>query len=355
MKSCTLCLSLVLVVASAGCGVRKAEPTELRVLIAGSLMVPFDELESAFEEEHAEVDVLMEGHGSIQCVRQVTELEQLVDVVAVADAALIPVMMYERLAPETGEPYASWNVRFATNELGIAYTSQSAYADEIDEENWHEIISRPGVLLGLSDPRFDACGYRALMAVQLDEKYYGDAGTFSRVFGERLGSPLRLQALGAGTAIIVPEVLQPQPESDLILRGSSVRLLGLLDSGDVDYAFEYRSVAAQHGLRFRELPDEIDLGDQALGDYYSQVVVRLDYQRFATVKPEFAGAPIEYGITIPSNAPNPELAAEFVAFLLGASGQAVMERNEHPMILPPVADNPDALPAALQPLTGPLH
>jgi hypothetical protein len=56
-------------------------------------------MERAFEEKRPDVDVLMEGHGSIQCVRHVTELEELADVVAVADYALIPMMMYETSIP----------------------------------------------------------------------------------------------------------------------------------------------------------------------------------------------------------------------------------------------------------------
>ena len=114
----------------------------MRVLLAGSLLVPFDHLEQAFEEQHPNVDVLMEGHGSIQCVRYVAELDELADVVAVADYVLIPMLMYETHDPETGEPYASWTLQFATNQLGLAYTRQSAYADEINAENWH--ASSPG-------------------------------------------------------------------------------------------------------------------------------------------------------------------------------------------------------------------
>jgi len=34
----------------------------------------------------------------------------------------------------------------------------------------------------------------------------------------------------------------------------------LLESGDIDYAFEYLSVARQHRLEFLSLPSEIDLG-----------------------------------------------------------------------------------------------
>ena len=320
---------------------------QLRILVAGSLLIPFDELEQAFETQHPNVDVLVEGHGSIQCVRHVTELDELADVVAVADYALIPMLMYESREPESGEPYAAWHLQFATNRLGIAYTPQSAYADEINAGNWYEVVSRPDVLFGLSDPRFDACGYRGLMTTQLAEAYYGDAAIFHRVFGSRLKPSVQIEERDGADVIQVPETLQPKEDSGLIVRGSSVRLLGLLESGDLDYAFEYESVSRQHGLEFLPLPPEINLSDETRAADYARVRVSLDFQRFASVKPEFVGGPIVYGITIPINAPQPDLAAEFIQFLLGPEGQAIMANNRQPMIVPPAADNPDAVPAEL--------
>jgi molybdate/tungstate transport system substrate-binding protein len=348
-KFCYLILTLTLGLTLIACAPRTREKTQMRVLLAGSLLVPFDHLEQAFEEQHPNVDVLMEGHGSIQCVRHVAELDELADVVAVADYALIPMLMYETRDPETGEPYASWTLQFATNQLGLAYTRQSAYADEISAENWHAILARPDVLFGLSDPRFDACGYRGLMATQLAERYYGDDLIFDTVFSQRFTQPIRVQTQDSVDTIVVPEVLQPKEQSGLVTRGSSVRLLGLLESGDLDYAFEYESVSRQHGLEFLALPAEINLSDEAYQENYARVRVSLAFQRFASVNPEFLGSPIAYGITIPNNAPHPDLAAEFIQFLVGPEGQAVMAEDEHPMIVPPVVDHPESLPDTLQP------
>jgi len=351
-KLCYLILILILMIGLtlSACGPRTREKTQMRVLIAGSLIVPFDALEQAFEAEHPNVDVLMEGHGSIQCVRHVTELDQLADVVAVADYALIPMLMYETREPDSGEPYASWTLRFATNQLGLAYTGHSVYAEEIGSDNWYEVVARPDVLFGISDPRLDACGYRGLMATQLAERHYGDDAVFDRVISGRFAQPIRLQTQDGVDTILVPEVLQPQEQSGLVMRGSSVRLLGLLESGDLDYAFQYESVSRQHGLEFLALPPEINLSDEAHREDYARVRVRLAFQRFASVNPEFEGKAIAYGITIPTNAPHPDLAVEFIQFLVGPEGQRLMMESQHPMILPPVVDNEEALPVALQAL-----
>jgi molybdate/tungstate transport system substrate-binding protein len=50
-------------------------------------------------------------------------------------------------------------------------------------------------------------------------------------------------------------------------------LLGLLESSDIDYTFEYESVAIQHELGFVVLPEEIDLSTEDFFDRYPQVRV----------------------------------------------------------------------------------
>jgi molybdate/tungstate transport system substrate-binding protein len=347
------CIAFVLLIAGIGIAACRAQPqekTRLRVLVAGSLLLPFNDLEQAFEEQHPNTDVLVEGHGSIQCVRHVTELGELADVVAVADHALIPMLMYESHDPETGQPHANWHLQFATNQLGIAYTARSQYAGEITIDNWYEVVSRPGVLLGLSDPRFDACGYRGLMAAELAKAHHGDDAIFQDLFGNRFSPTIQVETRSGVETILVPETLRPKENSGLVVRGSSVRLLGLLESGDLDYALEYESVSRQHGLEFLALPPEISLSDETQAANYARVSVSLDFQRFASVKPEFVGGPITYGITIPSNAPHPDLAAAFVQFLLGPEGQAVMARNQHPVIVPAVPDITEAMPDSLKKL-----
>jgi molybdate/tungstate transport system substrate-binding protein len=134
-----------------------------------------------------------------------------------------------------------------------------------------------------------------------------------------------------------------------------MQLIALLESGDLDYAFEYESVIAQHKLGLVKLPDAVNLGSEQYAKQYGQVQVRLDFQRFASVKPEFNGEVIGYGLTIPSNAPHPQQAEEFVAFLLGPKGRAVMQANQHPLITPPQADHIDALPQGLKSLCVPLQ
>lgn len=324
--------------------------TPLVVFGAGSLIQPFDHIEKAFEEKYPNIDVQPEYHGSIQVIRHATELHKPIDVIATADAALIPMLMYATNVPETNQPYADWHIRFASNRLALAYHPESKYGNEINADNWTEVISRPDVKIGIADPRFDASGYRALMAFGLAEIADQNYGLFDPMFKDQFTFPVTIFRGDEMTTVTVPEILETKPESHIVIRGASIQLIALLESGDLDYAFEYESVIQQHNLKMLSLPDEVNLGEADLNDFYQQVQVNLDFQRFSTVKPQFRGEHIGYGVTIPASAEHPEEAAQFIAFLLSDEGRSLMEADHHPMFQKFIADGYENLPSVLQAL-----
>jgi len=111
------------------------------------------------------------------------------------------------------------------------------------------------------------------------------------------------------------------------IRPKEVDLLALLEAGQLDYIFIYRSVAAQHQLKMVLLDDYINLSKPRLADYYATASVRITGKRPGTFIHK-RGAPIVYGVTIPKNAPNRELASAFLTFLLDANkGGAILESN----------------------------
>ena len=331
------------------------EKTPLVIFAAGSLIIPFADMEKAFEAKYPNIDVRAEYHGSIQVMRHVTELHEEIDVVATADAALIPMLMYASTVPETGQPYADWYIRFAGNRLALAYTPQSAYADEINADNWMEVLARPDVKMGLSDPRFDASGYRTLMAFSLMENTLQRYDLFDPVFDGQFTFPVTIFRDDDLTTITVPEVLETKQDAHIVLRGGSIMLIALLESGDIDYAFEYESVIRQHGLKMVSLPQTVNMGEVEFEPAYKAVLVNLDFQRFATVKPQFRGERIGYGITIPVNAPHSDAAALFLTFLLSPEGRAIMEADHHPLFDPCQADGYAEMPESLQALCVPVE
>jgi molybdate/tungstate transport system substrate-binding protein len=321
--------------------------TALTVICAESLMYPMARVAQAFEASNPNVEVQVQGHGSIQVIRQVTELGYSADVLMVADCSLIPTMMYNTTMPNSNESYANWYIRFSTDSIVLAYTNNSKYADEINSTNWYSVLERSDVSFGFPNPVVDALGYRALIAFQLANTYYNDSSIFYNLVTQNFDPPISSVANQSGYTIFVPDVQQPKSDK-VLLRASSIELIPLLESGSIDYCFLYLSNAEQYGLSYVKLPDEINLGNPQYESYYQQVQVTFAYQRFASIGPNRNGDTIYFGLTIPNNAPHPDLAVEFVNYILNGHGKEIFADCWQPVFSPSFTDNMNALPAGLR-------
>lgn len=286
---------------------------EIIIFHAGSLSIPFADLEKAFEAKYSGTDVIREAAGSRTTARKVTDLGRRADIVASADYTVIKNLMI----PE----FADWYINFATNEMAIMYTPHSRYAGEINADNWYKILLRPGVEYGHSDPNADPCGYRSQLVWKLAEKYYQEPGLYSKLVE---GCP------------------------DRNVRPKETDLIALLEAGELDYIFIYRSVARQHGLPFVELPEKINLKTDKYSDFYATVSFEVTGKKPGEMITQ-TGKPMVYGITIPNVAQNKEGAVEFVKFLIGPEGQRIMRKNGQPPIVPVEANDPERVPPELRP------
>ena len=202
---------------------------------------------------------------------------------------------------------ADWNIRFASNQLVLCYTDKSRYAKEVNDRNWYEILGRKDVVWGHSDPNLDPCGYRSLMVLQLAEKYYKVPGLYDRLIANR-----------------------PQKN----VRPKSVELVSLLKTGNMDYAWEYLSVAVQHDLKYVKLDDQINLGNYKFDEYYKQSSVKVTGKKPGTWIVR-TGQSCTYGITLLKDAPNPSGAVRFLEFMLAPDGGLkVLEDMGQPPFVP---------------------
>ena len=276
-----------------------------RVIIfhAGSLSVPLRRMEKLFEDTHEGVDVMRESHGSVTCARLISELGKPCDIALSADVEVIKRILYPK--------FASWWVSFATNSMVLAYTKKSRGAQSIGPKNWYKVLLRKDVRVGHSDPNLDPCGYRTVILFKLASTYYGDR--------------------------VILDL-----ERKAILRPKSVALLGLLESGNLDYAFEYRSVAVQHHLLFLEFPREINLSDPSLNYVYSKSWVDIMGKRPGE-RIRIYGKAITYAGTVLSNTPNKGFAKEFMRFLLDKRwGLKVLSSCGQMSLSPPIFFPEDA-------------
>ncbi|MBN2538578.1 MAG: tungstate ABC transporter substrate-binding protein WtpA [Deltaproteobacteria bacterium] len=283
---------------------------------AGSLSIPFAAMEKAFEAQYPDVDIQREPAGSQKCARKISDLKKPCDIMASADYKVIDTLLIPA--------YANWNIRFATNQLVLCYTTQSKYADTVTTENWYKILQKKDVVWGHSDPNLDPCGYRSLMVLQLAERYYNNKGLYDAVIANR-------------------------PDENI--RPKSVELISLLQTGNMDYAWEYCSVAVQHGLKYISLPDEINLGNYKFDDLYAQAVVKITGEKPGTFM-DIRGKSCTYGVTLIKGAPNREAALVFLGYLLDPEGGLkILKEMGQPPFIPgrvPTVEMMAMLPAILQ-------
>ena len=327
----------ILIIAFSGCagndGNNDDSETVLKIYHAGSLSIPMEELEQRFEELHPNVDVQREAAGSVACVKKITELGKQADILASADYTLIPSMMI----PD----FTDWYVLFARNQIVIAYTNDSKYSDEINQDNWYDILRKNDVTFGISNPNDDPCGYRSQIVTQLAENYYSDDMIYDDIMGAN--TEITISPEGNVSAIKVPMSEDIDPDTKkIMLRSMEVELSSALEMGEIDYFYIYRSVAVQHGFKFVELPSRIDLGSIDYKDTYNKVNIELSNGNVID------GKPIVYGMTIPNNAKEHDLAMEFVKLVISEEGQKIFIDNGQPPIIPAVSNDISAVPDGLK-------
>jgi len=353
-KIASIVLVLTVLITVLGCG---PQGETLTIFHAGSLAVPFEALETEFEEAHPDVDVDRQSGGSAtmisNAIAQEDAGESPPDIVASADYKLIPDRMY-------GGNYSDWYIAFARNTMVLCYSDNATGSDDIVSENrtWYDVLRNEDVSYGHSDPDQDPCGYRTLLVVQLAQKYYyDDAASFNVTPDEDADGLYDALIPGSEHERGRTGGTSENRTSTEVVSAKSVDLIVALESGDLDYAFEYRSVAVQHGLNFIELNEYINLSmtnEELPGveDFYYEASIEILTDPGPPA--EYAakhGAAIVYGITIPVHAENEELAAEFIELLLSETGKEIIEtENGQPMLDPPLCDHPENLPESLQDL-----
>jgi molybdate/tungstate transport system substrate-binding protein len=291
-------------------GQSRTNKKELIIFHAGSLAVPMNQIVREYEKRNPGTKIYLESAGSLVCARKVTELKKPCDIIASSDYFVIN----ELLIPD----YASWSIRFATNEIVIAYLEKSKYSKEINAGNWMDILQKKDVIYSRSDPDSDPCGYRTVFTFMLAEKYYNKRGLAEKM----------------------------ESKNQEYIRPKEVDLVALLESNAIDYMFQYKSVAIQHGLKYIELPKDINLSDPKKNDIYSSVSTEVAGSK-PGIKMKVTGDYINYSITVLDKAPEKEEAVNFLEFLISPAGMEIFKNNGQEPIIPFTTEQPQIVPAKL--------
>ncbi|MGI8510668.1 MAG: extracellular solute-binding protein [Gemmatimonadaceae bacterium] len=283
----TIALGLVSLPAFACSAGGAGDARTITVFNAGAIARPLRVALDSFSRADS-LNVLQESAGSLETVRKITELGRTPDVVALADTALFSRFLAAAIAGPV--------VPLGRTRMVLAYTPKSRFSKELSAANWYQILTRPGVETGRSDPTLDPGGYRALFVMQLAQRYYKVPGLAAKL---EAAAPARN------------------------IRPKSADLVALLQTGNLDYAWEYEAVALSSGLNYVRLPAEIDLGEAADAASYATAKFVLP-TRGSAPSMVLTGAPIVFGAATLKAASHGTVGQRFITYMTSAAGRAVL-------------------------------
>lgn len=185
--------------------------------------------------------------------------------------------------------WVSWYTTIGSSPLVIAYNPNSRFAADFQSMPWYRVLTLPGILVGRTDPATDPKGKLTVSALGIAQSTYNLTGFTTAVEAK---------------ALVFPEET----------------LVGRLQSGQLDAGFFYTLEATPLHL--------------------------------PTVTLSGIAAAATFTITVLNHAPHPAAAAAFVAWLLGASGRAILSGDGmtlHPATLTGPAS---AVPSSLTGVVG---
>ncbi|MBN1595077.1 substrate-binding domain-containing protein [candidate division FCPU426 bacterium] len=277
-KSCWLLLLLGAMLAW-GCGQPKPR---LTVFYAPCFSPVLEALKAELNQAQG-VRLAGEVGGSQALCRKVADLGRECDLLLLSDARLFKEML---------APYISWRLEFVHDEVVLGVGVRARRVDEA-ERDWLAVLQDPDIVLGRVDECLGPIGYRTLLVWRFLEL--------------------------AGHASVSQMLLD---NTDKILDHAD-HLAAFLKNGDVEYGFLYRTTCMQYDIRFIPLSPEINMG--AEGQDYSRAEVKYQQKNGKTVA--VAGSRITYGLSVPTNAPQPEKAKAAALWLLSGHGQLFRDKG----------------------------
>jgi len=275
----------------AGCGDGdRAEVEDLTVFHASGL-TPV--LEAARRDCRRELGLNLrtEASGSQVVCHKLSGLGRKADLVMLADAKLVSELL---------GGVCSWRLDFANDEVVLAVGKLAPRIAEA-ERDWPRVLLDAGTRIARVDENQGPIGYRTLLAWKLQERI-GPAGLHD--------------ALEKKCVKVVDHVS---------------RLTPLLKTGEIDYAFAYRSICIAHDMRYIRLDERVNLGSPDAD--YSGAEVSLA-KPGSSAAFSVKGAPITWTLSIPDRAAGAANAARFVRWLLEKHGTLLKRNGFRPLARP---------------------
>ena len=288
-------LSLATAIGLGGMTVASAAEPVLSVAYAGSMGALMDKALGPAIAKQDKVQYQGQGAGAFGLAHLIAAKQINPDVFVSITPGPIEVLQKAGLI-DTAVPVAS-------TQMVIAYSDKSKFAADFKaaaagKMPWYEVLEKPGLHFGRTDPKTDPQGRNIVFTMLLAQEFYKQPGLADKILGK------------------------VENEQQIFTEPS---LLSRLESGQLDATSGYLSAVISHKLPYIKLPGEINLSDPAMIEkWYSKVHfdIKLPNAKTDTLSTQ----PLVFYAAVLKNAPNPKAGAAFVKLMTSAGGQAMFKQ-----------------------------
>ncbi|RLD67630.1 MAG: hypothetical protein DRI84_01905 [Bacteroidetes bacterium] len=275
-------------------------------VVQGNLMILSDEVMDVtvkeiarqFEKEYPHIKLITESGGSRKMALKIADDKKRCDIFISSDYQVISNLLHPK--------NTKWILKFATNEIVIAFTDKSPYSDSISTNNWYRVLLSEDVKYGRVDPDYAPIGYRAAICIKLAEKYYGEFG--------------------------IKDLLLFKDKE--YIHSSEKEAISNLENNTIDYLFTYKSTAEQKHLKYILLPDQINLGSSDYSSYYAMSNLKVSDKNPGKYIVH-TGNLIRFGLCSMSNTSNPRATEAFIDFFINTNqGLKIIQESKLHLIEP---------------------
>uniref|UniRef100_D5WYV3 Extracellular solute-binding protein family 1 n=1 Tax=Thiomonas intermedia (strain K12) TaxID=75379 RepID=D5WYV3_THIK1 len=288
-------LSLATAMSLGGMTVASAAEPVLSVAYAGSMGALMDKALGPTIAKQAKVQYQGQGAGAFGLAHLIAAKQINPDVFVSITPGPIEVLQKAGLI-DTAVPVAS-------TQMVIAYSDKSKFAADFKaaaagKMPWYEVLEKPGLHFGRTDPKTDPQGRNIVFTMLLAQEFYKQPGLADKILGK------------------------VENEQQIFTEPS---LLSRLESGQLDATSGYLSAVISHKLPYIKLPGEINLSDPAMIEkWYSKVHFDIKVPNGKT--DTLSTQPLVFYAAVLKNAPNPKAGAAFVKLMTSAEGQALFKQ-----------------------------
>jgi len=188
----------------------------------------------------------------------------------------------------------------ARTEMVIAYSPKSRFAPQFDaaaagKANWADVLQRPGLRFGRTDPLTDPQGRNTIFVMKLAAEMYSQPDLVTRILGATINER------------------QIFSESTVEAR---------LQSGELDAASAYKIQPGTFDLPYLSLPKAINLSGDSVREDHPDLTLTIAGR---TYRPE----PLVYYSLMLKDSPNASFAVRFAKWLNEPEAQAIFHQYSY--------------------------